>query len=277
MSRRPPAPTHRPPAPAGGRLPGTPTTPAAATPAPGYPVRVIEPARILPDPHASADMNPAPSRHRARAFTMVELLVVIAVVVILAALLLAVATHVRKKARSLQCFQNLREWAMVFQNCATDRNGRLPTPENWAAISHQAYDPDSDNPGRSPFVDYWSEDLEEALAIQLQRRHCPCLRQSLAPSGNVAPTYMLNWRLSDPPRFLDLRPDQLDRASSKVLFIDGSAGAPLRLQNKADVAKWIAPAADAHGGMVNAIFADLHVEPVRPKSLEDKWVEMITR
>jgi prepilin-type processing-associated H-X9-DG protein len=66
----------------------------------------------------------------------------------------------------------------------------------------------------------------------------------------------------------------LERPASKVLFIDGNVGCPLRLQNVGDVDKWIAPAAEFHGGSVNAIFGDLHVEPLDPKRLKANWNEM---
>lgn len=221
---------------------------------------------------------PSPRRRSCKGFTLVEVLVVIAILVVLAALVIGLSSRVQRKARSMQCMGNLREWALIFQNCAADRNGRLPTPKNWAAISHTPYnpDPEADNPGRSPFVDYWSEDLEEAFRLQLEHRACPCLKEGTAASGNRAPTYMMNSRLSSRESgYLHFLPYMVNRPADKVLFIDGNLGCPLQIQSKDDVDDWIAPAAKYHGGTVNAIFADLHVGSIKPEELKDRWKEMI--
>lgn len=214
-----------------------------------------------------------------KGFTLVEILVVIAILAVLAALIVGVTAKVQRKARSVGCLNNLRAWAVNFQNCAADRNGQLPTPTNWAAISHQPYnpDPDADNPGRSPFVDYWAEDLDEAFAIQLERRACPCLEEAVSPSGNRAPTYMMNNRLSSRESgYLRLLPYQIERPARKILFIDGNVGAPLLVEGQNVLDEFIKPAAEIHGGTVNAIFADLHVEQVQPNELRDNWKDMMT-
>jgi prepilin-type N-terminal cleavage/methylation domain-containing protein/prepilin-type processing-associated H-X9-DG protein len=223
----------------------------------------------------SSPSSIASTRRRA-GFTLIELLVVIAIIAVLALVGFMAASKMRYKAKTVQCVQNLRDWSVVFARCAQDRNGRLPTPTNWAAISNTPYNPtSSDNPGRSPFVDYWSDDLQEAFTMQLAKRACPCLKDGTTPGGNRAPTYMMNWRLSRAPQYLELHVDDLIRPSIKVLFIDGNVGAPLRISNKADVTKWVGPAAKYHGGKVNAVFADLHVGAVDPKELSKKWNEFM--
>lgn len=212
---------------------------------------------------------------RATGFTMVELMVAIVIVAVLASLVFLVAGKAKTRANSMQCLQNMRDWSMVFANCASDNNGRLPTPTNWAAISHTPYDPNRPNPGRSPFVDYWNDDFDVALGLQLQKRGCPCQKASLSPSGNPAPNYMMNWRLSKGPRYIETQLATVKRASRKILFVDGNPGCPLRLNSAADVTNWIAPAADVHGGKVNAVFADLHVAPIHPQELADNWKTMV--
>lgn len=213
--------------------------------------------------------------YRKFGFTLVELMVVIVIIVVLASLVFVLGARVRKKANSMACFQNLRDWSLVFANCASDNNGRLPTPQNWAAISHTPYDPNAKDPGRAPFVDYWNDDIEVAFRMQLEKRGCPCQKDSLSPSGNPAPNYMMNWRLSKAPRYLEANLATVRRSSNKILFIDGNPGCPLRITNASDVSKWIEPAADVHGGTVNAIFADLHVGQIRPQELADNWKEMV--
>ncbi|MFM2242901.1 MAG: hypothetical protein RLZ97_1756 [Verrucomicrobiota bacterium] len=211
------------------------------------------------------------SSKRPRGFTLIELLVAIVIVAILAVVAFSIAGKARTRANSMQCLQNLRDWSVVFNSAAQDRNGRLPTPLNWAAISNTPYDPTKPNPGRAPFVDYWDTDITVAFSIQLQKRACPCLDEGLSPTGNRAPTYMMNWRLSEKPSYLECNLGRVKRASKKILFIDGNVGCTLRLNNKSDISRWIGPAAEEHGGKVNAVFADLHVEPIAPAELEANW------
>jgi len=210
---------------------------------------------------------------RYRGVTLVEILVTITIIAVLAFLAFSITSKVRAKAKSVLCIQNLRDWSMVFALAAQDRNGRLPTPVNWAAISHRPYNPSpsAPTPGRSPFVDYWAVDLQQSMKMQLTKRSCPCLKAETNSTGNSAPTYMMNAQLSRPPHFLEMHESDLLRASSKILFIDGSVAGPLRISDRSEVDLWVKPSAEAHGGKVNAVFADLHVGIVDPKVLSRDW------
>jgi prepilin-type N-terminal cleavage/methylation domain-containing protein/prepilin-type processing-associated H-X9-DG protein len=214
---------------------------------------------------------------RCRGITLIEILVTITIIAVLALLIFAITTRVRAKAKSVLCMQNLRDWSMVFARSSQDRNGRLPTPVNWAAISHTPYNPSpsASTPGRSPFVDYWADDLRQAMDMQLAKRSCPCLKPGTNSTGNSAPTYMMNAQLSRAPRFLEMHESDLLRASGKILFIDGSVGAPLRISDRSEVDLWVKPAAEAHGGKVNAVFADLHVGTIDPEVLLRDWDDLM--
>lgn len=61
-----------------------------------------------------------------RAFTLVELLVVIAVIALLAALLLPTLADGKDKARSIQCLNNLHQWGLAYRMYADDNNDFLP-------------------------------------------------------------------------------------------------------------------------------------------------------
>ena len=61
-----------------------------------------------------------------RAFTLVELLVIVGVLSVLAALLLATLFSSREKARSIQCVANLKQWGVALRLYADENDDYLP-------------------------------------------------------------------------------------------------------------------------------------------------------
>jgi prepilin-type N-terminal cleavage/methylation domain-containing protein len=62
---------------------------------------------------------------RRKAFTLVELLVVIAIIALLLAILLPVLRKARRHARAAACQMNLRQWATTLATVAEDNEGRF--------------------------------------------------------------------------------------------------------------------------------------------------------
>ena len=62
---------------------------------------------------------------RRRGFTLIELLVVVAGMAILAAMLLPALASARERARSAQCVDNLRQWALAYRMYADDNEDFL--------------------------------------------------------------------------------------------------------------------------------------------------------
>lgn len=68
-----------------------------------------------------------------RAYSLVELIVVISIISLLAVLLLTVMAQVRTASQSTRCMSNLHNIAVAFSMYANDNDGRYPTP---VAVSH---------------------------------------------------------------------------------------------------------------------------------------------
>jgi len=81
---------------------------------------------------------------RARAFTLVEMLVVISIIAVLAALLLPAVQAARETARRVQCQNNLRQIALAFQTFEADKE-YLPASRSFPTIPKKYY-PDTFKP-----------------------------------------------------------------------------------------------------------------------------------
>lgn len=93
---------------------------------------------------------------RDRAFTLVELLVVIGIIALLISILLPALNRAREAAKAVQCASNMRQVGIAFQLYATDQNGWLP-PSVSADWYNGIYYPDPTDPEgttRKTWVNY---------------------------------------------------------------------------------------------------------------------------
>lgn len=81
-------------------------------------------SRIATDRGPRRGHRPWPAREAGRAFTLVELLVVVAVLALLLAILMPALRGARVQAQRVQCLSNLRQLGTALQMYAADHRGR---------------------------------------------------------------------------------------------------------------------------------------------------------
>jgi len=181
-----------------------------------------------------------------RAFTLIEILVVIAIIALLAAILFPVFSRARENARSKNCMSNERQIAMSLVQYKQDNDRRFPPlndagVDGWAANiklnSNQVFQcPSEGSDDTAGFTDYW-------------------LNADLLGMHDVRMRY----------------------PSNTILIGDGDAGSPGNvLGADADatstppIQAWEASGdyATRHLGGANYAFADGHVKWLNPDSID---------
>ncbi len=123
---------------------------------------------------------------RRRAFTLVELLVVVAIIAILAGLLFPVLAKVKARAQSIACLNDLKQLQLCWTLYAHDNNDRL-APNDF--VYTPALDPLSNGVSWCPgltIYDTTTTNLERGLLFPYNRctaiYHCPSDRSTVQKS-----------------------------------------------------------------------------------------------
>jgi prepilin-type N-terminal cleavage/methylation domain-containing protein/prepilin-type processing-associated H-X9-DG protein len=153
--------------------------------------------------NTSSELPVAVRAPRRQAFTLIELLVVVAIISLLAAILFPVFAHVREKARTASCANNMRQIATAFAQYASDNDGRLPQAwdSNLSIVGTSACNspknclspiPDG-TPDNDPVV--WPAKLEPYLKNR-QVFSCPSARKQLRGpcDATAASSYDFGWQ-----------------------------------------------------------------------------------
>ena len=157
-----------------------------------------------------------------RAFTLVELLIVIGIIAVLAGLFLTTGKRAREQANAALCSNNLRQLALAFNSYTMDNDDRYPhyagptpEPEDWIYWQQTRV---NEFP-KSPILRYIKGDPNSLL-------HCPSDDVSVRPNSYPSP-YKFSYTMNQ--RFTSREPDptrpRLSRStvrdpSRKILLLE---------------------------------------------------------
>ncbi len=220
---------------------------------------------------------------RGKAFTLIEILVVLGILVLLAAILFPTMARVRENGRSASCTSNLRQIGMGLMQYAEDYNGYHPIAGS--VVAWDATDPGTGNNG-------WMQQMQSYIKSQ-QVFHCPS-------DGNSPYSYFLSARVAylDAGEFAAVNTKQIQYPSAFVVAGDTFSKPPGTVPpaepdkfdsqdaDKDDYSQNCvggetngtpAMAWDRHNGGQNIAFADGHIKRFRaydPQLMTFRYGEM---
>lgn len=199
-------------------------------------------------------------RARTRAFTLIEVMVVIAIIGIIASLLLPVLGQAKRKTMSLSCANKVRQWGLALKMYADDQKGTFPyegtsrMPIN-AGLNLAAW--------YNVVPSYLSSPALTNLYAQQQWPipgkggifMCPSptnINLSVMPTVNKPFfAYGMNGRLISSRR-VSVNQDDIMRPGQTILFTDNSEGREPSVTGQNFLAR--------HDLKANVVFADGHIE-----------------
>lgn len=210
-----------------------------------------------------------------RAFTLIEILVVIAIIGLLSALLFPVFARVREEGRKTSCLSNMKQLGIAFQQYAQDSRGKYPLAGqfgNWAKGSGTWVA----GPAGSPIADLGSQepndkkaDIEggalfpyvKSTAVYICPSNTDGEAKGLSYSMNCAVAALSSSRIRSPGDIVLLIDEE--KANDGYFFAVSDGTGPINLSGST-TATGPTTSTDAltkkHNGGGNLLFADGHVK-----------------
>jgi prepilin-type N-terminal cleavage/methylation domain-containing protein len=188
----------------------------------------------------------ARNSHFARAFTLIEVMVVLAIIVIMMAMVYPAFTTISERAKATKDMSNLRQIGLATQTYMNDSDGVLFTAGGiWMAQLHPKY-----LAGwsifQSPFDTRPASELDANAPISYGLNGNP-------PGSSIAG--LLVNKITNPSVFIMFAPAQA--AGPRVAFAGGTAAAVTVYKNTSPAASG---GTYSNRKRINALFADLHCE-----------------
>ncbi len=212
-----------------------------------------------------------------RGFTLVELLVVVAIIAILAGLSMAVFTNAINKAKTAVCQANLRHIGIGLLSFAADNDGCLP--ESGATIPYNTVDSTTGKNGWTQQIEPYMGGVESAAANGINKVYV-CPDSSTRIPSNINYSYFVGAHAAyaEAGCFAAVRLSKIHNPSALIMagdiayndFTATDADKDDYTQDPAfngitstDDGKTGTGKLPIHGGSVNILFADGHVENLR--------------
>ncbi len=199
-----------------------------------------------------------------RAFTLIELLIVMAIISVLAGLLVPAVAMARKAARRTECASNLRQIAYGFESYLQDNHSVYPAAD----------DPVSTSPAYWLWMGRgWRRVLMPYLEGVQQVLYCP--DDETAPGKWENTSYGYSLAFYHTPKQIDAMSSAADTYSNPVRTIPQSSDAVAFPSQKVLVGEWLSnhsPVGNDQGwwcweGARNCLFTDDHVEYRKARSI----------